>query len=313
MAQTNILLESGTNELEIVEFYLDEPGYRGHYGVNVAKVVEIIRRQPVTAMPQMRHPAIMGAFSHRDGKVVPLVNLARYLDKDTEITEDAKIIVTEFNNILTGFLVSGVNRIHRLNWGDVEEPGNFLQNMSRNSITGVVRLENRVVFLLDLENVMAAMDPALAIRLGKLAEHAEGRQYTILHADDSGSIRGLVKDLLENSGIFTVVSTVSGEEAWNVLTRLKNSSEEKGEDIRASLQAVISDIEMPRMDGLTLCRKIKEDPTLKVLPVALFSSIVSHSLEHKGASVGADAQFAKPDLQLLSQKLLELISRNKEN
>ena len=77
MSQTNILLESGTNELEIVEFYLDEPSYRGHYGVNVAKVVEIIRMQPATSMPQMRHPAVMGAFPHRDGKIVPLVNLAR--------------------------------------------------------------------------------------------------------------------------------------------------------------------------------------------------------------------------------------------
>ena len=309
MAQTNILLESGTNELEIVEFYLDEPEYRGHYGVNVAKVVEIIRLQPCTAMPQMRHPAVMGAFSHRDGKVVPLVDLAKYLDKQAvHNIEDAKIIVTEFNNILTAFLVSGVTRIHRLSWNDVEEPGGFLQNMSRNSITGVVRLEQRVVFLLDMENVVADMDPALAIRLGKISEDLhEDRHFTILHADDSGSIRGLVKNLLENSGTFTVKQAVSGEEAWDKLVAFKRKAQEEGKPITEYLQAVISDIEMPRMDGLTLCRKIKEDPDLKALPVALFSSIVSSSLEHKGESVGADAQFAKPDLQQLSEKVLELI------
>ena len=312
MAQTNILLESGTNELEIVEFYLDEPGYRGHYGVNVAKVVEIIRMQPATSMPQMRHPAVMGAFSHRDGKVVPLVDLAKYLDKLTEKpTDEAKIIVTEFNHILTGFMVSGVNRIHRLSWNDVEEPGTFLQKMSKNSITGVVRLENRVVFILDMENVVADMDPALAIRLGKLPDELiNGDQhYTVLHADDSGSIRHLVKSLLEESGIFTVIQAVSGEEAWAKLTKAKAQAANGGTPVRDVFQAVISDIEMPRMDGLTLCRKIKEDPELKYLPVALFSSIVSHSLEHKGASVGADAQFAKPDLQQLSEKVLELIGK----
>lgn len=309
MAQTNILLESGTNELEIVEFYLDEPGYRGHYGVNVAKVVEIIRMQAPTSMPQMRHPSVMGAFSHRDGKVVPLVDLATFLGKNSQENEDAKIIVTEFNNIVTGFKVSGVNRIHRLSWNDVEEPGAFLQNMSQNSVTGVVRLEDRVVFLLDMENVVADLDPALAIRLGELPEteiHA-GKIYTVLHADDSGSVRALVKGLMEKSEQFRVIQATSGEEAWAMLRALKADALSSGTPLNSMLHAVISDIEMPRMDGLTLCRKIKEDPELSYLPVALFSSIVSETLEHKGKSVGADAQFAKPDLQQLSEKVLELI------
>jgi len=306
--QTNILLESGTNELEIVEFFIDEPDYRGHYGVNVAKVVEIIRLQPCTAMPQMRHPAVMGAFSHRDGKVIPLVDLAKYLDKNTTHSNDDKIIVTEFNNIVTGFLVSGVTRIHRLSWNSVEEPGNFLQNMSRNSVTGVVRLEQRVVFLLDMEKVVADMDPQLAIRLGKIADHLLGdKHYTILHADDSGSIRKLVKKLLEDHSNFTVHQAVSGEDAWEMLKKFKEQAATEDRPLKELLHAVISDIEMPRMDGLTLCRKIKEDPELKYLPVALFSSIVSQALEHKGASVGADAQFAKPDLQQLSERVLELI------
>jgi len=310
--QTNILLESGTNELEIVEFFIDESDYRGHYGVNVAKVVEIIRLQPCTAMPQMRHPAVMGAFSHRDGKVVPLVDLAKYLDKTTPPSDDAKIIVTEFNNIVTGFLVSGVTRIHRLSWGSVEEPGGFLQNMSRNSITGVVRLEQRVVFLLDMEKVVADMDPQLAIRLGKIADELlENKHHTILHADDSGSIRKLVKNLLETHGGFTVHQAVSGEDAWKMLLQFKTQAVTEGKPITEVLQAVISDIEMPRMDGLTLCRKIKEDLDLKHLPVALFSSIVSQSLAHKGVSVGADAQFAKPDLQQLSERVLELLREKK--
>ena len=310
MAQTNILLESGTNELEIVEFYIDEPNYRGHYGVNVAKVVEIIRMQSATAMPQMRHPAVMGAFPHRDGKVVPLVNLGCYLDKNVmQPNEDAKIIVTEFNNIVTGFVVSGVNRIHRLSWSEVEAPGTFLQNMSRNSITGVVRLEGRVVFLLDMESVVAELDPSLAIRLGKFNDRPEigNRIFTVLHADDSGNVRNLVKMLLEKSGRFTVIQTASGEEAWEKLVALKRQSIETATPMRELIQAVISDIEMPRMDGLTLCKDIKDDPVMNYLPVALFSSLITERLEHKGESVGADAQFAKPDLQRLSEKVMELI------
>ena len=313
MAQTNILLEAGTNELEIVEFFLDEPDYRGFYGVNVAKVVEIIRMQPVTAMPQMKHRSVLGAFPYRDGKIVPLVDLARYLGKETKPSDSAKIIVTEFNHITTGFMVSGVNRIHRLSWNDVEEPGEFLQNMSLSTITGVVRLEGRVVFILDMEYVVADLNPALAIRLGTLpSELVQGnRIYTILHADDSGNVRTLVKRLMEESGYFRVIQTGSGEEAWNVLMRLKKDAAKSETPLRNLVQAVISDIEMPRMDGLTLCRKIKEDPELKYLPVALFSSIVSATLEHRGKSVGADAQFAKPDLQILSEKVLELINKQK--
>ncbi|MDR3176128.1 MAG: chemotaxis protein [Desulfovibrio sp.] len=311
MSQSNILIESGTNELEIVEFHIDEPNYSGHYGINVAKVVEIIRLQPVTAMPQMRHPSVLGAFPHRDGKVVPLVDLASYLGKTKVPTNEAKIIVTELNGIVTAFQVSGVNRIHRLSWRDVEEPGLFLQNMSHNSITGVVRLDSRVVFLLDIENIVADIDPSLAVHLSHTEEYSagDGEIYTILHADDSGSIRHLVKNLLEKSGPFNVVQAVSGEDAWNLLNGLKRKAQDEAKQVRDFVQAVISDIEMPQMDGFALCKKIKEDPELKKLPVALFSSIISQALAHKGVSVGADAQFTKPDLEHLREKLLELIQK----
>lgn len=310
MSQTNILLDSGTNELEIVEFHLDEEGYRGYYGVNVAKVLEIIREQPVTAMPQMRHPAVLGAFPHRDGRVVPLVDLAPYLGKKRVGSQEPKIIVTEFNHIITGFLVSGVNRIHRLSWQAVEAPGSFLQHMSRNAITGVVRLEGRVVFILDMEAIVAELDPALAIRLGGDLGGGNSEQavYTVLHADDSGNVRNLVKHLMEKSGRFKVIQAPNGEEAWDMLVKFRKEEEAGGTPVEAQVQAVISDIEMPQMDGLTLCRKIKEDPNLKSLPVALFSSLITDRLAHKGQSVGADAQFAKPDLQVLSEKVLALIA-----
>ena len=311
MSQTNILLESGTNELEIVEFHIDHPdGYRAHYGVNVAKVVEIIRRQPITSMPEMRHPAICGAFQHRNNHVIPLIDLGKFLEIGPIESPDAKTIVTEFNHIFTAFLVSGVNRIHRLSWTDVEAPGNFLQNASKSSVVGVMRIESRVVFLLDLEAIVAELEPSMAIRFeGTISTTSQGeRVYDILHADDSHSIRSLVFDLFKREGRFNVTQVDNGQKAWDCLCELRRRCEAEGKDISDFLQGVITDIEMPFMDGLNLCKRIKEDPLLRKLPVAVFSSMINDPLARKCESVGADAQFAKPDLRVLSDRMLNLIT-----
>ncbi len=309
MAHSNILLESGTNELEVVEFYLDEPDYRGHYGINVAKVVEIIRPQPVTAMPQMPHPCVLGAFPYRDGRVVPLVDLAKYLGTEARGGQEPKVVITEFNKVITAFKVSGVNRIYRLSWTDVEAPGNFLQTSSKNSVTGVLRLDGRVVFLLDMESIVAELHPGLALAMQVEAGNDEtaGRPIRILHADDSGSIRALMFRLLTANKRFELIQAHDGEQAWDMLQAIKKKSIAEERPINAYVEGAILDIEMPRMDGLTLCKKIKEDSVLKALPVAIFSSLVTGSLEHKGKSVGADAQFAKPDLQAVSDMMLRLI------
>lgn len=309
MAQTNILLETGTNELEIVEFYVNQDGYEAHYGLNVAKVVEIGRRQPVTAMPEMRHKALLGAFLHRNGRIVPLIDMARFLGSAPITNEDAKVIVTEFNGVCTGFLVSGVNRIYRLSWTDVEAPGQFLQNMSRSSVTGVVRLEERVIFLLDLEAIVAELHPAMALRFDAADMAAsDGKTYTILHVDDSSSIRSLLLNLLNKEGRFKVEQRVNGQEAWDYLQSVRNRCEAENRPISDFLQGIITDIEMPAMDGLALCKRIKDDPVLKKLPVAIFSSMINESLARKCALVGADAQYTKPDLKALSVKLHELIT-----
>jgi len=311
MAHTNILLESGTNELEVVEFYLDEQGYRGHYGINVAKVVEIIRPQPVTAMPQMPHPCVMGAFPYRDGRVVPLVDLAKYLGTETQQDHEPKVVITEFNKVITAFQVSGVNRIYRLSWADVEAPGQFLQASSKNSITGVVRLAGRVVFLLDTESIVGDLHPGLAIAMqveGR-ADTVDERALRILHADDSGSIRHLMSQLLTVKNRFELIQATDGQQAWEMLTALKARAVKEQRSITDFVEGAILDIEMPRMDGLTLCKHIKQDNVLRILPVAIFSSLITDTLRHKGQSVGADAQFAKPDLQSVSDKMFDLIER----
>lgn len=312
MSQSQILLEVGTNELELVEFYIDEAdGYRGFYGINVSKVVEISRSQPITAMPQMPHPSVLGAFPFRDGRIVPLIDISKFLNKGGVVSEDPRIIITEFNKTHTAFLVSGVTRIHRISWKQVEAPTPLLLEISGGSITAVVRLEGRVVFVLDAEAIVAAMNPALSVKMDEnRLEALPDRKYHILHADDSVSIRRLVADLLNKEGRFDVTQANDGEEAWNLLLRYKQQAEDNNIPISNLVQGVITDIEMPNLDGLTLCRYIKEDHLLKDIPVAMFSSLISTSLAHKCKSVGADAQFAKPDLQGISDKMFELIQAN---
>ena len=168
MATSSILLEAGTNELEIVEFYIDEPeGYRGYYGINVSKVMEISRPRSVTVLPEMRHPSVLGAFPFRDGRIVPLIDVSLYLNKGGIRNDDPRIIVTEFNKAQTAFLVSGVTRIHRISWKQVEAPSPFLVEMSRGSITAIIRLEERVVFLLDVETILASMNPVMSVSMDR--------------------------------------------------------------------------------------------------------------------------------------------------
>ena len=157
---------------------------------------------------------------------------------------------------------------------------------------------------------MAELHPAMAISFdGAAMNDADGKTYNILHVDDSSSIRSLVLDLLNKEGRFNVVQHVNGQEAWDYLQRLRARSEEEGKPISSYVQGIISDIEMPSMDGLALCKRIKTDPMLNQVPVAIFSSMINESLARKCASVGADAQYTKPDLKALSVKLHDLITK----
>ncbi len=314
MTQTNILLESGTNELEIVEFYLEEeaespgePSYKGYYGVNVAKVLEIIRMPKITGIPEVNHRSVLGAFNQRS-HVIPIVDLAIWLGKQRVEKEPPKVIVTEFNNVTTAFMVTGVTRIHRISWEEVEPPNKYVASVSANSITGVVKLENRIVFILDLEMIVADLNPALGLRLDEAIDWSADRRYRALVADDSGLIRAMLKDLLQKAN-FDVEVFTNGRDAWEQLLALKAQAEREGRAIHDYVQVMVSDIEMPQMDGHNLTKRIKEDPVLSTLPVILFSSIITDKLRHKGESVGADDQISKPEVTHLAQRSKALIER----
>ena len=316
---TNILLEAGTNELEIVEFYLDEENgpdaapYRGHYGVNVAKVLEIIRMPKVTELPEVQHAAVRGAFNLRS-KIIPLVDLALWLEKKTVQSHEPKTIVTEFNAVTTAFMVSGVNRIHRISWEEVEPPNPYVAKASRDTVIGVVKLEGRIVFLLDLERVVSNLNPALGLRLDDLGEaYDRSTRYRALVADDSALVREMLKDLLEKAN-FDVEVVINGKEAWERLLALKARAEEEKCKVTDYVQVMVADIEMPIMDGHSLTKRIKDDPAMKNMPVLLFSSLITDKLRHKGEAVGADDQISKPEVTQLAKRALALIKhRQTEN
>jgi len=287
-ATSGILTEVGTNELEVVEFHVDGRPY----AINVAKVREIIRPGGVMAVPES-HPCLLGVFRNRED-VIPLVDLGKWLGSTAQADPRvAKVIVTELNQTKLGFLVHGVNRIHRLSWADLETP--LQGSMARSpSALGYMRLGKgsddgeRIVFLLDFEKILAELSPIRldnAAQTGAQGGEAGGRRRgkIVLIAEDSPLIRKLIRLELEKGGYTTVITT-NGEEAWERL--------QSGE----AVHAVISDIEMPRMDGHHLTKRIKSDERLRKLPVVLYSSMIQEETRRKGEAVGADAQICKPDI-----------------
>lgn len=302
------------NELEIIEFLLDEKlpdgkDYTGHYAINVAKVLEIIRLPQVTAMPGTHDPCIMGTFNLR-GKVLPLLNLATWLGKDMRRSPNDKVLVTEFAGVRTAFLVSSVTSIHRLAWDRIEPPNKYVQAYSHDSITGILRIREKVLFILDMEKILASLDKSLDMSTMEPEPAADMPEHVrLLLADDSSSLRKIVKSFLEKSG-YQVTTASNGREAWEYLSKLAQSQSGQNVDsheINQIVDLVISDIEMPEMDGHALTSRIRETPALKKLPVVLFSSLITDALRAKGIKVGADRQVSKPDLAGLDKIVKEII------
>ncbi len=300
-ATSSILLETGTNEVEILELFIDEADYRGHYGVNVAKVLEIIPMpEKVMRPPHLTGSFAVGMFNHR-GVIIALLDLAKWLGRTRVERVQPKVLITEFNNTLTAFLVSGVTRIHRATWNDIKPLDGYAEDMG-DSVTGIIRLDERLVLLLDLEKAIGDLNPRLAISTSPDALETASDGYKpikVLHVDDSVVIRKTVKRRLEENGAFSLESMTNGAEAWSHLTELKERCKADGRPLSAFVDVVLTDIEMPAMDGYHLCKRIKDDPDLRSLPVVLFSSLISDKLLHKGTAVGADGQFSKPDLALM--------------
>ena len=258
-----ILLESGTNEFEIVEFSIGDV----HYGINVAKVREVITRTPVTEMPQA-HPYVDGLFTLR-GKAIPLVNLPRCLNVQSG-AESRNIIVTEINNYNIGFLVDGVSRIHRISWKNME-PAPEVGDQSR--VVGIVKMKDKLILLLDFETIIAEINPEINQKLTTFDEATEDIRSMragvhVVCAEDSPLLRELLVSTLHESGYRFVRDFNNGQDAWNYL----HEQSEKGGPIEDKVRVIISDIEMPKMDGHRLLKLVREDARYASIPFILFSS-----------------------------------------
>lgn len=299
MEQKGILLESGTNELEIVEF---EVGYN-KYGINVIKVKEIIQPIPVTVIPHA-HPHIEGIIQLR-GEVLPVVDMLKVLGvPNGKYSDQHKYIVADFNKLRVVFHVDNVTQIHRISWTQIEKPSDIYQG-NTNQVIGVVKIGETMILLLDFEKIMLDINPDSGIsvepvkKLGK-RERSEKR---IVVAEDSPLLRKLLNETLTEAGYMNLEFFENGKDAYNYLETLL---EKKG-DITEQVQLVVTDIEMPQMDGHHLTKRIKTHPELQKLPVIIFSSLITDDLRHKGEQVGADDQVSKPEIADLILKIDELI------
>lgn len=289
------LYDSNANELEIIEFSINS----ALYGINVAKVREIIKAEvdfvPVPDAPD----SIRGAINLR-GAIIPVVDLARHIKMEPDIdVKRSRIIIAEFNRICLGFLVGAVSRIHRISWKSVEVPSQMFQT-GGGYVSGIVRVEEKVVFLLDFEKIAVHINPHANIQPPHAGEYGaagfDRASKKILVVDDSDFTRQMIVQHLQTAG-YRTETAINGEEAWSLLSALKGR--EGFSRVGQFYHLMVTDIEMPRMDGLHLIQKIKDDYKLKELPCVAFSSIISNEIVVQCRKVGADGEISKPEINRL--------------
>ena len=298
---TNILLENGTNELEILEFILDG----NSYGINVAKIREIIPYQKVTPVPNA-HPSIEGIFMPRD-VMITAIDLKNCLQRG-QSEEKGLFIITNFNKLDIAFHVDEVIGIHRVSWADIIKPDSTVNAENDGVSTGVIKLEDKLVIILDFEKIVTDISPETGLKVSDIDNLGERERCDspILIAEDSPLLSKLITDCLKKSGYTNLIVTMNGQEAWDKLTEFQRNGTAL-EDVHC----VITDIEMPLMDGHRLTKLIKEDDELKKIPVVIFSSLVNEEMRRKGEALGADAQLTKPEIGHLVEAIDRLIDQSR--
>lgn len=300
--QTEILLESGTNELEIMEFTI-----AGElFGINVAKVREIMMASVVKPM-QKSHPDIEGVFKPRS-EVITVIDLAKYLMlPPSENRERDIFIVTNFNNLDFAFHVHTVVGIDRISWTKMRKPDKIIYGGQEGVATGIAEFDDRLITILDFEKIVAEISPQTGIQYEDLEKlgHRKRSEKPILIAEDSMLLSKMIIESLHRSGYVNTVKTDNGQEAWDFLCEARDT----GDPIKQNVACLVTDIEMPQMDGHRLTKLVKQDSVLKVIPVILFSSLINDEMKVKGRELGADDQISKPEIA----KLVSVIDRLTDN
>lgn len=292
---SNVLLESDTNELEVMEFKIGDRCF----GINVSKVLEIFRYTDLTPMPNTL-PFIEGIFKPRD-TILSVVNLPVYLNLEpAKDTSKDILIVTNFNNVSAAFHVNSVEGINRISWSDIEKPDTAIYGTQDGLATGIARYEDRLITILDFEKILAELNPETAIKIeAKSTKNRKNNATPIMIVEDSPILMRMITENLVKMGYTNITRCYNGQEAIDKL----NSYKELGIPIEDSCAVVITDIEMPKINGHRLIKLIREDKSLKSLPCIIFSSLINTEMRLKGEEVGATKQFSKPEIT----KLIEAI------
>ncbi len=297
---TNILLESGTNELEVLEFKVGN----NFYGINVAKIREILLYQAVTPLPNA-HPYIEGIFMPRD-VMISVISLRKCLKIEQEPKDNGLFIITNFNNLNTAFHVDEVLGIHRVSWEDIISPDATISSNDTGVSTGVIKLDNKLVVILDFEKIVTDINPETGLKVSEMDsyETKDRSKSPILIAEDSPLLSKLICECLRKAGYTNLIVNPNGQEAWDKLVDFAK----KG-SVLDDVHTVITDIEMPLMDGHRLTKLIKDDNIMRKIPVVIFSSLINDEVKRKGESLGADAQLTKPEIGKLVQVVDELVAK----
>lgn len=300
---------AGTNKLEILLFSLgvdNRNGRRETFGINVFKVREVMRTPPITAAPDMPS-SVKGMVSLR-GVLVPVVDLAEYIGMQPESPRDI-MIVTEYNGHTQGFLVEAVDTILRLDWSQMRVPPEMLTANLGGLVTAVTELaDNRLVMMLDVERVLAETAKADDSYQFNAITPLNRGDLTVVYADDSSVARGQIQKTLDVLGV-KAISAVNGRVAWDELQKIANYADATGRKVKDIVHLVLTDVEMPEMDGYILTKSIKSDPRFAGIPVIMHSSLSSMSNQHLGKSVGVDEYVPKFEPQRLAETLTRLLLR----
>jgi len=296
-----ILLESGTNELEIMEFTISDR----HFGINVAKVSRLVKfgSVEVTPMPNS-NPFVEGVFKS-SGEILTVINLGAYMGLPPSESEDRDIlIITTFNKINSAFHIHNVNDIHRISWTDIEKPDSAIYGGAEGLATGIAQYDGRLITIIDFEKIITDISPSAGIQIseiGRLGDRAKTAKPVML-AEDSPLLERMIIEAIEKAGYMNVIRCDNGKEAWDRLQSFKST----GLPLFEQVSLLITDIEMPQMDGHRLLKLIREDAELRALPVIIFSSLINDDMREKGNLLGATAQISKPEIA----SLVELIDKH---
>jgi two-component system chemotaxis response regulator CheV len=293
--ESGILLRSGTNEVEFIEFALGETSF----GINVAKVQRVIARKGITITRTDQSSAELLGIIYIQDKPIQLIDLRHLLGMPpSDIPEDRQlIIVTRFNKITTAYLIDAINKIHRTSWTEFEPMENTMGSRDGGYVTGTIKIEDRVILILDLEHLMLKFMPETeqTTEEAPLDKKQKRESVRIIYAEDSPIIRKMMINTLRNGGYTNVSAFPHGKAAYEHLEALRQKAVAEKKSLLDFVDCIITDIEMPQMDGLTLCRQVKEATDGGHIPaVVVFSSLVNKEMAEKCRSVGADAQISKP-------------------